>query len=106
MRSIDCISVVCSSDLRHAIPENKLDEVIENGWVHPWVLEDVHALAEPVPYQHPSGAVTFVNLEPSVVAQIESNGSPISPSPVDNSVSPDLIEEDGAPPSQIGRAHV
>src|SRR3546814_409327 len=84
---------------RHAIPENKLDEVIENGWVHPWVLEDVHALAEPVPYQHPSGAVTFVNLEPSVVAQIESNGSPISPSPVDNSVSPDLIEEDGAPPS-------
>src|SRR3546814_11625464 len=61
---------------RHAIPENKLDEVIENGWVHTWVLEDVQALAEPVPYPQPSGAVKFDNPDPMVVARTASNWYP------------------------------
>jgi hypothetical protein len=27
-----------------------------------WVFEDVHVYPEPIPYRHPSGAVTFVDL--------------------------------------------
>ena len=49
---------------RHAIPGTMLDEVIAQGWVHPWVLAEVKRLPEPVPYAHKSGAVTFVTLEP------------------------------------------
>src|SRR4051794_25840066 len=54
---------------RHAIPEASLDEVLEHGWVYPWVLDDVRVLAEPVPYSHQSGAVTFVTLASSLVAR-------------------------------------
>ncbi|MGO8038273.1 DUF4357 domain-containing protein [Rhizobium leguminosarum] len=59
---------------KHAIPDAMLEEVIENGWVHPWVLDQIRALSRPVPYMHPSGAVTFVNLDPSVVAAVKSGG--------------------------------
>lgn len=65
---------------KHAIPEAMLDEVIENGWVHPWVLDQIRVLPRPVPYTHPSGAVTFVNLDPSVVAAVKSGGSVKDPS--------------------------
>jgi len=71
---------------RHAIPEAMLDEVIENGWVHPWVMEEVRALPKPVPYRHPSGAVTFVNLDPSVVAVIKGGGLAANPSAPINAV--------------------
>ncbi|MBR1216410.1 DUF4357 domain-containing protein [Bradyrhizobium sp. U87765 SZCCT0131] len=55
---------------RHQIPGEMLDEVIGNGWVHPWVLSDAHPLASPIPYQHKSGAVTFVSLDEAVATAI------------------------------------
>jgi len=55
---------------KHAIPESMLDEVLTNRWTVPWVLSDVRVLATPVAYRHRSGAVTFVTLEPSVIAAI------------------------------------
>jgi hypothetical protein len=35
-----------------------------------WVLRDARRLAEPVPYEHPSGAVIWVRLEASVLRQL------------------------------------
>lgn len=62
---------------KHAIPAEMLDEVIENGWVHPWVLTDAKALAEPVPYDHRSGAVTFVTLKDEVTRRIGAQESAV-----------------------------
>lgn len=55
---------------KHSIPESMLDDVLTNGWIYPWVFADVQKLREPVPYQHKSGAVTFVSLEPDVIKAI------------------------------------
>ncbi|MEY4415565.1 MAG: hypothetical protein RIQ53_2858 [Pseudomonadota bacterium] len=52
---------------RHAIPPNGQAEALAQGWTVPWVLTDVRRLPRPVPYVHPSGAVTWVELSPSVV---------------------------------------
>ncbi|MBY5422297.1 DUF4357 domain-containing protein [Rhizobium leguminosarum] len=73
---------------KHAIPEAMLEEVIGNGWVHPWVLDQIRVLPRPIPYVHPSGAVTFVNLDPSVVAAVKS-GRPVanSSAPIDHTAS-------------------
>ncbi|MGI9360209.1 MAG: DUF4357 domain-containing protein [Parasphingorhabdus sp.] len=60
---------------RHAIPEDMLDDVIANGWVHPWVLTEVQRLASPVSYDHPSGAVTFVNLDEQVTQKVKGAGN-------------------------------
>jgi hypothetical protein len=38
-------------------------EVISCVGCYAWVLEDVIVLKEPVPYKHPSGAVTWVTLD-------------------------------------------
>ena len=47
---------------------------IESGefdkWRHAWVLRNAKPLTRPVPYVHPSGAVIWVNLEPSVSRQL------------------------------------
>lgn len=46
----------------HRIPA----EMIRSGevakWTVPWILSHVRRLKSPVPYEHPSGAVTWVNL--------------------------------------------
>jgi hypothetical protein len=46
---------------KHRIPAEK---VAESGfkWFTPWVLVDLRPLETPIPYEHPSGAVTWVNL--------------------------------------------
>ena len=67
---------------RHAIPPEMLDEVIEHGWTHPWVLADVRPFSRKVPYRHRSGAVTFVGLDPSVsaeMARLLAGGAPARP---------------------------
>lgn len=55
---------------KHRIPA----EMIRSGevakWNTPWVLSDVRPLQKPVPYRHPYGAVTWVNLDPDVCAAI------------------------------------
>ena len=44
---------------------NGFDEVI-----YAWVLDNVKKLATPVPYKHPSGAVTWVNLDSSTTRRV------------------------------------
>ncbi|QDL35946.1 ASCH domain-containing protein [Rhodoferax sediminis] len=49
-------------------------ERIKNGEVakykHAWVLKNPRPLTTPIPYEHPNGAVIWVNLQPAVVAQL------------------------------------
>ncbi|ANC90827.2 hypothetical protein A6A40_02310 [Azospirillum humicireducens] len=55
---------------RHGIGANQIADVLAAGWVVPWELAQVRRLPKPVPYRHPSGAVTWVNLPPEVTALI------------------------------------
>jgi hypothetical protein len=55
---------------RHGIGPGWQEEALAAGWVIPWVLRDARSLATPVPYRHPSGAVGWVVLEPSVTEAI------------------------------------
>jgi hypothetical protein len=91
---------------KHAVPESMLDEVLANRWVFPWVLSDVYRLPKPVPYDHKSGAVIFVTLGTSVVAEIamqDSGAASVEPS---RSVpgagcSPSSLPSDDARPAPI-----
>ena len=73
----DCLSPLqtaeayAAAEARHGIPPAEQPKAIAGGWVIPWVLKGVRPLARPVPYRHPSGAVTWVNLEPDVIAAVE-----------------------------------
>jgi hypothetical protein len=40
-----------------------------------WVLRDARRLPDPVPYRHPSGAVIWVKLEPSVLRRLRRAGA-------------------------------
>lgn len=42
----------------------KVDECIEHGWTTAWCLRKARPYTHPIPYKHPSGAVTWVNLVP------------------------------------------
>lgn len=47
---------------RHGIPAAARPEAFALGWTVPWVVAGARPLARPVPYRHPRGAVTWVNL--------------------------------------------
>lgn len=79
---------------RHRIPS----EMIRSGevvkWNTPWVLADVRLLHTPVPYRHPSGAVTWVTLEPEVCAAIVRQlGEPLPEQPVMRPEAPAPVKE-------------
>lgn len=47
---------------QHGIPDEHMAAVLANNWTTPWVLRDIRPLKAPVPYSHPNGAVTWVDL--------------------------------------------
>lgn len=51
---------------RHCIPQDEIDhlvyEVLKYETVYAWVLENAVACNPPLPYNHPVGAVRWVNL--------------------------------------------
>jgi hypothetical protein len=55
---------------KHRIPEATIRSGSVARWTVPWVFEDVTPLATPVPYDHPSGAVTWVNLDDATSVEI------------------------------------
>lgn len=62
----DCVGPLTLDDLRanadkHQIPLENLNE-LPYARTYAWVLKDVQALAEPIPYKHPTGAVVWVKL--------------------------------------------
>jgi hypothetical protein len=66
---------------RHRIPNESILAGEVAAWNTPWMLDDVIRLPKPVPYKHPSGAVTWVRLEESVTQAIEDQLRLLSPPP-------------------------
>lgn len=69
----DCLGKLSDTQMlanhdKHGIPAERLGEV--PNYRYAWVLADVQRLPKPVPYQHPSGAVIFANLDETVQAAI------------------------------------
>lgn len=62
---------------RHRIPPERVSEP-GFRWFTPWVLAEVRALEHPIPYRHPFGAVTWVNLDQ---AQASKEALPAKPTP-------------------------
>lgn len=54
----------------HKIPSADISKPEMSKWRMAWVLQDAIAVSKPIPYRHPNGAVTWVNLAPDVVTQI------------------------------------
>lgn len=63
---------------RHGIPPDRQARAFEDGWRTPWVLRGARALARPVPYEHPSGAVIWVTLGEDVARAVEVAAGPAS----------------------------
>lgn len=55
---------------KHRIPEGMIRSGQVAKWNRPWKLTSVRPLAKPISYKHPSGAVTWVKLEPDVADSI------------------------------------
>jgi hypothetical protein len=55
----------------HCIPAAGQVGALRDGWRTPWLLANARPLSAPVRYAHPSGAVIWVNLDPSVAAAVE-----------------------------------
>ncbi|MBB5045965.1 hypothetical protein HNR60_000700 [Rhodopseudomonas rhenobacensis] len=54
----------------HRVPPAEQASAIANGWLFPWLIINARPLSSPVPYLHPSGAVTWVNLDPDTSQSI------------------------------------
>lgn len=55
---------------KHRIEPERLHAGEVAKWRTAWLLEGVQPLPNPIPYQHPSGAVTWVSLAADVVEQV------------------------------------
>lgn len=78
-RITDCLPPLTAAAMadafdRHRIPQSMIEQ---SGykWFIPWVLADVQILDRPMPYRHPSGAVTWVDLAPEVRDQLAGSAS-------------------------------
>lgn len=73
---VDCGSALSPDEMirhleKHRIPEAMITSGEVAKWNHPWMIRDVRTLPKPVAYNHRPGAVTWVNLEPSVTDAIQ-----------------------------------
>lgn len=78
---VDCLPALSPEQLRqthdfHGIPDSQIAEVLANNWTTPWVLRGVKRFERPVPYHHPYGAVTWVEL-----SEMEGGSSGGAPKP-------------------------
>lgn len=60
----------------HRIPPSRQAAAFSDGWKTPWVLRNARPLPKPVPYQHPNGAVIWVNLDHRAKSAIQSQDRP------------------------------
>ncbi len=70
-RLVGCGTALSQADMiahvdRHRIPEKMIRSGTVAKWTIPWKLADIVRLEEPVPYEHKSGAVTWVSLSHDV----------------------------------------
>jgi hypothetical protein len=74
---VDVIGPLSQKDFRDNSSRHR---VPRSGWryydrPHAWVLRGARRLGEPVPYQHPPGAVIWVNLSSRLAGKINSEGT-------------------------------
>ncbi|WP_428925426.1 hypothetical protein [Marinibacterium sp. SX1] len=81
----------------HCIPEQMIRSGAVSRWVIPWKLADIRQLAEPVPYAHKSGAVTWVRFSDTVSAHLAKGLA--GPGPDDRDIQPDPIRTVGEHPT-------
>ena len=62
----------------HGVSPDLEDAVLESGWTTPWVLSGVRKLDMPIPYQHPSGAVVWVEVSAVVEESVDSQGGSVA----------------------------
>ena len=74
----------------HGIPPARQARALADGWATPWVLADARPLAKPVPYQHPYGAVIWVNLPAETDAAIAAQAGAAATSPPPATFAPDV----------------
>jgi len=55
---------------KHRIPEEMIQSGEVSKWTTPWVLSDIRKLPRPISYNHPYGAVSWVELEVGVTDEI------------------------------------
>jgi hypothetical protein len=74
----------------HGVSLPEQATVISNGWLFPWLMVNTRRLSSPVLYLHPSGAVTWVNLDFTVAQSIAraKQGSKTDPSVITPKVMP------------------
>lgn len=59
-----------AAEPKHRIPPDRQLKAFADGWRTPWVVENARPLSKPIRYQHPFGAVIWVNLDQSVTEAI------------------------------------
>ncbi|SHM66429.1 ASCH domain-containing protein [Roseibium suaedae] len=72
---LDCGKSLSTSEMietqeHHRIPEAMIRNGDVSKWVIPWKLEDVRRLEQPIPYEHKSGAVTWVLFSDEVAVRL------------------------------------
>lgn len=76
-RLVDVRSPLAPAEMLRTIDQHRISaDLIASGevakWNTPWCLADVRRLTTPVPYNHPSGAVTWVTLGDDIAQAIAS----------------------------------
>jgi hypothetical protein len=72
-RVIELNSDICSKNARKM--GMSVDEALNCFGYYAWVLEDVVVLKRPVPYIHPSGAVTWVTLDETTTKKVKAEAT-------------------------------
>lgn len=70
---IELNSDICSKNARKM--GMSVDEALDCFGDYAWVLEDVVAFKRPVPYIHPSGAVTWVTLDEPTTKKVKAEAT-------------------------------
>lgn len=90
---------------RHQIPESMIRSGEIGSWRIPWILENAIAFIDPVTYEHPNGAVKWVQLDQSVSEQIaqrlKNGGQRVEENASTPRERPNLIEPAAQPLSEI-----
>lgn len=90
-RLVDCGRALNPSEMiaahdHHRIPNSMIQSGMVSKWVIPWQLADIRPLKSPIPYEHKSGAVTWVLFSEEVSIQLAEALEETTP-PVGNTVS-------------------
>ncbi|MDH2328834.1 ASCH domain-containing protein [Cereibacter sp. SYSU M97828] len=88
---------------RHHIPEPMIRSGQVANWTTPWHLAEAAPLSLPVAYRHPSGAVTWVNLDTDVTAEIAAvTGENALDVPMCEPMQPPTVRPDITPGDLVG----